>query len=344
MDFINTKTELEKWSDPNFEKKIEKELNAFTTRANKRIGEVCLQEIKGLPNEFDIIERYAKEKRLGTGREIMPSFIDIVDEKDSIGRSVINAGVDAKNGHITISKFGAELYYLAFEEFQKGYVKDIRPLNYERPMHKFMQNAPTQKEILYWCYANDIMYEELLESSIVHELTHLWTMQQTGFDDLTNTLVVEGVVELHARKFSKEMGLDYIPFFRHNETILATKFLNILSEQDIKMFCFGNNIREFMSTALTSEVRQNLNIKSNFLERAVENTFAEPMNALYHDMKEGRTKSFLDILEHTKPVDFNKIDECLINIIGPSFENSMHCGEAEIEDIPMLTKGTTVKA
>lgn len=303
--------EIAKWQDEGFIGKLQGEFNVLIPQLNEAVGKHCLKIAEELGDLGPkVLDFYVDKKYIDNNGKIIDfKDVSIVDKEDSNDDVVLNAGYNIRDG-VVISKYGAGIFYNAYKKFAEGLKVSDRALDYNLPMSEFSKESPTQKEILYWCYSNDVSYEKFCQSSALHEIVHRWTMRQRIFDGVAESSIIEGLVEFEACKIADEIDMDYIPIFRHKEKQVAKIITENLSEQEMYPHILTDDVYRIINMAVLKE--QGSSDSKRKRERvlaSIESVLSDSEQDLDEKVEDGLLESFIDVLDCTKPVALDAIEK-----------------------------------
>ena len=263
--------QIHNWNDDIYLSKVIEELRLYVSELDELFLQRCIKKNKRYTGSAtdEIIHDLIKRGIINKNKEIIAN--NTVSISDVAG---VNGGYSPKTG-IIISLTGARLFYNSYLMFAKGNIKGISEKDYSLPLNEF--SNLTEIEILYWCYKNNVLYEEFLKTTILHENTHKWTCFGAFTDDMIDTILSEGLVEAEARSFAAENGINYLPIFRNKEINVAKFFTKDLNKIVVDYWLRVNTLEHVIIDYLKS-------IKSPLDE----NYYGE-LNGFFTDAVQNRT-------------------------------------------------------
>ena len=197
---------------------------------------------------------------------------------------------------ILISKKGATYFYNSYKEFNSGNTHGARDLDYSSITEEELPSLSPQ-ELLYWCYAHDITYEEFCKSTLLHENTHRWTLDQDMFDDPIDITIKEGMVENEARTIAYHNGIPYIPIFRNKELEIVKSILPNFTNNYITTTLIDNNTdRLILDFLRVSTHKPNYSDEYGNLSELFYN-FTKAYNNQIRKLQNSESTSLLDIFD-----------------------------------------------
>jgi len=299
MDRNEILQEIEKWGDEQFTDRVESELNKYSQEIDlvlykRYIKQILEQSDEKLKNKA--LKRLRQRNLINEDNELIERTDDVIFDSS---KPIINGAHDSATDKIIFNPKGAKSYYQSFLQFEEGKRDGIRDFDYKVDIKELPDLTPA--EILYWCYENNVRYEEFCKITLLHENVHKWTLRgatgmvavMMGKDEV---VMIEGLVEQEARAVAEENPqLIYNNCFRNDELNLVN-FLsqyydpsNSLLYQSGDRFC-TNAVRNFLESKGVSdeEIREEFNKIIENLTNICEREFSGAPNAEFD-------KSFYDI-------------------------------------------------
>ena len=249
--------EIDNWNDSEFLAKVNLDLNKYSQNIDMVLYERYMKQILEQTDE----KLKAKAlKRLRQRNLIDETNSRVERESDVVfdfNVKAINGAHDSATDKVVFNPNGAKSFYKSYLQFAEGKRDGIRDLDYKSDIKDLPNLTPS--EILYWCYENNITYEQFCKITLLHENVHKWTLRgATGFaavmmgkDEIT---MIEGLVEQEARAVAKENPeFLYLNCFRNDEV----NFINFLSRyQSPQDYLLYSSAERFEQNALADFLRE----------------------------------------------------------------------------------------